>query len=78
MKRTIIQSEWFNALYEDDVLVKDGKPEYLNAETMARLYPEADIYFMKDETYDLVLAGAGYPQNLLDLPLGPEYMDKIR
>lgn len=70
MAKTIITSEWFNALYgEDGDLEQDGKPEYLDAETLARTMPDAAIYSLPDDVYDDLLDGAGYPPKLSDVPL---------
>lgn len=69
MKRVIMQSEYFNALYEDGVLAKSGKPSYLDAETMANLYEDAEVYFVPQAVYDEHLNGDDYPRLLSDFPL---------
>lgn len=67
--KTIIQSDWYNALYEDGKLIHQGKPDYLSTETMLTLFPEAEFYLVPYEKYDMVLDGDGYPENLSDFPL---------
>jgi hypothetical protein len=74
--RVIIASDWYNAIYEDGKRKDQGKPEYLDAETMARIFPDADIYYVEDELYDDVLDGAGYPEKLEDFPL--DRAEKLR
>lgn len=69
MKRVIVQSDWYNALYEDGLLVKQGKPERLDAETLANLFEDAEIYWVPQNVYDEHLGGNGYPQDLADFPL---------
>lgn len=65
----IVESEWYNALYFDGHLDQQGKPEYLNAETLARVYTTADRYYVPNDVYDDCLNGAGYPDALADFPL---------
>lgn len=70
MAKTIVGSEWFNALYDDEgILEQDAKPEYLDAETLARTLPDAAVYYLPDDVYDDVLDGAGYPRKFTDLPV---------
>jgi hypothetical protein len=76
MHRTILQSDWFNALYRDGVLEASGKPDYLDAETLAQMYPQAAYYTVPQDVYDQVLDGAGYPAELAKFPL--ERCDKVR
>jgi hypothetical protein len=68
----IIESDWYNALYKNGQLSQQGKPEYLDSETMLRLLTpdnHVDYYVMSDEVYNDLLNGAGYPQDLDELPL---------
>lgn len=65
----IIQSDWYNALYEDGILKHQAKPDYLDAETMVTLFPEASLYSVDYESYEEILNGDGYPTNLSDFPL---------
>lgn len=67
--KTILANDYFNALYEDGVLKQDGKPEYLDAETLARVDPTAEVYVVPQAVYDAVLDGAGYPRELANFPL---------
>jgi hypothetical protein len=71
MKRTIISSDWYNALYEDGVLVHQAKPDYLDAETMHTLFSgsEAAFYSVDYDDYDDILGGEGYPYHLSEFPL---------
>ena len=66
---TIIASEWFNALYTDGALLRSGKPEYLHAETLVSLHPDAALYSMGQDVYDELLDGNDYPQSLEQVPL---------
>lgn len=72
----IIQSDYFNALYEDGSLVEQGKPDYLDVETLARLKPYASIYFIPDDVYDKALNGRGFPARLVNFPL--DKCEKVR
>lgn len=65
-ERFILQSDGFNALYEDGKLKDQAKPCYLDAETLLRLYPEAGYRFVPQEILEEF---DGYPQNLEDFPL---------
>lgn len=71
---TVIESDWFNAVYFDGVLKEDAKPEYLDAETAVRTYRglgvPVDRYWLPDDVYDELLNGAGYPRDLAGVPLG--------
>ena len=64
----IITSEYFNAVYCNGRLQQDGKPEYLDPETLLRLYPSAVYYTMDQRLYDEILDGMGYPTDINDLP----------
>jgi hypothetical protein len=69
MLRTILSSDWYNALYEDGILKESGKPAYLDAETIARLHPDAQFFTVPQPVYDDVLNGEGYPPELSRFPL---------
>jgi hypothetical protein len=75
-KAVVIQSEWYNGLYINGKIKDQGKPGYMNVETILRLLPNAELYYMSTEIYDEVLNGAGYPESLDELPL--DQMEKIR
>lgn len=66
--KTIIISEWYNALYEDGTLKIEAKPDYLHGETMITLFPEADAYYVDYDQYE-ELIDDGYPPLLVDFPL---------
>lgn len=65
----LIESEWFNAHYDNGKLVRDAKPDYLDIETLAHTFPAAAIYMMGGDVYSELLDGAGYPPTLDDVPL---------
>lgn len=67
--QVLVSCDWFNAWYLDGQLADEGKPSYLDAESVQRLYPHAAWYEMPQDVYDEILDGAGYPQALADLPL---------
>ena len=67
--QVLVSCDWFNAWYLDGQLADEGKPSYLDAETIQRLYPQAAWYEMPQDVYDEILDGAGYPKSLADLPL---------
>lgn len=67
--RVLLQSDWFNAFYAEGELVNDGPPEHLDIETLARTFPDAEIYHVPDDVYDDELNGAGYPLELSAFPL---------
>lgn len=70
MVRVIISGEYYNALYEDGVLKHEAEPDYLDAETMLTLFPDASFYGVPWELYDeLVGDHDGYPKQLADFPL---------
>ena len=70
MKRTIISSDFYNAYYEDGVLVHQSKPDYLDAETLHTLFSDTDaeFYSISYDDYD-ELVDDGYPFLLSDFPL---------
>lgn len=68
MKRTIISSDYYNALYEDGVLKHQGKPDYLDAETLFTIFPDSKLYGVPYDLYD-ELVEDGYPTNLSDFDL---------
>lgn len=63
----ILQSECYNALYENGVLLRQGKPDYLDAHTLASVFPDAKIYYVEDDIYESM--EDGYPESLSDFPL---------
>jgi hypothetical protein len=65
----IVTSDWYNAWYLNGQLADEGKPSYLDAETVQRLYPQAAWYEMPQDVYDEILDGAGYPARFEDLPV---------
>lgn len=69
MTITLFANDYFNAHYQDGVLVRDGKPEYLDVETLARTFPEAEVYVVPEDVYDEALDGAGYPESMNDFPV---------
>lgn len=69
MTTVIVQSEWYNAVYEEGALKDEGPPEHLDAETLARTFPLAEVYSMDEDVYFDVLDGAGYPDAFSDLPV---------
>lgn len=68
-KVTIIINDYFNAFYEDGTLSLSGKPEDLNAETLARTHPGAEFYELGEDVYGELLNGNDYPHSLEDVPL---------
>jgi hypothetical protein len=64
---TILQAECYNALYENGVLLHQGKPDYLNAHTLANVFPDAELYYVEDDIYESMYDG--YPENLSEFPL---------
>lgn len=68
-ERVLIGSDYYNAHYLDGRLVRQGKPDVLNLETLAREYPDAAIYTVDENLYDKVLDGEGYPDSLGNFPL---------
>lgn len=76
MEFTIVGSEWYVALYQNGVLFREAKPDYLHAETLHTLWPTAPFYWMSYEQYEeIVMDADGYPQLLADLPL--DAMEKV-
>lgn len=68
--KTIIISDWYNALYEDGLLKVDAKPDYLHGETMITLFPDAEAYYVEYNLYDEIIGNNdGYPFRLSDFPL---------
>ena len=68
-KHTIISSDYYNALYTDNKLALSGKPDSLDAETLARVYPSASFYGMESDVYLDLLDGNDYPADIEQLPL---------
>lgn len=76
MEYVIIGSEWYVALYLNGSLYREAKPDYLHAETLHTLWPEAPFYWMDYDLYDeLIMEADGYPEHLDGLPL--ERMEKL-
>lgn len=70
MKRTIISGDYYNALYEDDVLKHQGEDDYLNVETLLTIFPDAELYSVPLEMYDELIGDHdGYPNHLSEFPL---------
>ena len=65
----IISSDYFNALYTDGRLTLSGKPDRVDAETLARVHPTASVYGMDSDVYFDLLDGNGYPADAESLPL---------
>lgn len=66
--RTIISSDYFNALYKNGKLEHQARPDYLNAETLATIYPNAELYGVPYDHYEEIL-GDEFPALLSDFPL---------
>lgn len=66
--RTIIISDYYNALYKNGKLNHQGKPDYLDGETLSTIYPKAEMYGVSYDIYD-ELVGDRYPERLEDFPL---------
>ena len=67
---TIIHGDFYNALYENGKLKIQAKPDYLHAETLSNIFPDAEFYGVPYELYDeLVGDKDGYPDDLIDFPL---------
>lgn len=68
-KKVIIASDYFNALYENGVLAMSGKPDHVDAETLSRVHPDAEVYTISQDVYHELLNGADYPASIEDVPL---------
>ncbi len=73
MKIVLISADGYNGVYEDGVLVDQGKHDYVNIETLIRTYRrhghDLALYCMSDDVYEEILNGEGYPSDLEYLPL---------
>lgn len=65
--RTILDGEYYNALYEDGRLKHQAKPDYLDAHTLVTVFPEAEYYTVPECVYEAM--GDSYPEDLADFPL---------
>lgn len=68
-QRVLVQSDCYNAHYLDGTLVRSAKPDYLDIETLATEYPDAEVWWVPQDVYDTALNGDDYPQKLTDFPL---------
>lgn len=62
-KVELVTSDYYGAIYKDGVLTDQAKPEYLDIETLARLYPNAAVYLADSDVAD----GDGYPAQFADI-----------